>query len=50
MLTTGPEGVSATVSVCLTPAPVGTTPAARVSFAERVDADAGTTSAEEGTP
>jgi hypothetical protein len=50
MITAGPEGVSATVSVCLTPAPTGTTPAASVSLAERVDADTGTTPAEEGTP
>ena len=50
MITAGPDGVSATVTVCLTPTPLNTTPAAGVTRAPQADPDAGTASAEEPTP
>ena len=50
MITAGPAGVSATVTVCLTPAAIGTTPPASATLAERAGTAAGTTTAEEGTP
>jgi serine/threonine-protein kinase RsbW len=50
MITAGPGGTSATVTVCLTPAPRSTTPAAGVTLAQRAGLDAGTNPAEEPTP
>ena len=50
MITAGPAGVSATVTVCLTPATTGITPPASVMLAERADTASGKTTAEEGAP
>jgi anti-sigma regulatory factor (Ser/Thr protein kinase) len=49
MLTAGPHGVSATITVCLTPASQMTAPGAGGPVADPAGADAGTTASEGGT-